>query len=138
MVKVDIPNGTCECSYSMQKHIPCKHMFAVFHVYPSKWDWNKLPLSLTSASHLVLETDIYLETTECSNSQVICSDQSASESPNPPSKCTPAHKLKLAQIQARDCDGLVILIIKTKQKPLGQTSFVQGVCFMGLPKSTHL
>ena len=101
-VKVDIPSGTCECSYFKQKHIPCKHMFAKFHIYPHHWDWNKLPLSLTSASHLVLYNDHDPVNTEGSNSQLIQSDESASEPLNPPLKCTPAHKLKLAQTQARD------------------------------------
>ena len=75
--------------------LPCQHMFAIFHIYPHQWDWNKLPRSLTSASYLVLETDRDLVITEGSN-------YSASEPLNPPLKCTPAHKLELAQTQARD------------------------------------
>lgn len=77
-------------------------MFAIFHIYPHQWDWNELPLSLTSASHLVLETGHDSVNTHGSNSQLFHSDESASEPLNPPLKCTPAHKLKLAQTQAPD------------------------------------
>lgn len=41
-INLETPCPSCTC-YDWQKyHLPCKHMLAVFHNYPS-WDWDFLP-----------------------------------------------------------------------------------------------
>ena len=51
---VDIPQGNCTCPSFTHDHIPCKHMFAVFQLYP-EWSWSNLPPVLLNAPHMTLE-----------------------------------------------------------------------------------
>ena len=51
---VSIPNGHCSCPSFVSSHVPCKHMFAVIHHYPT-WTWESLPLELTNSPHMVLD-----------------------------------------------------------------------------------
>ena len=51
---INIPDGTCSCPAYLSSHVPCKHMFAIFHYYP-KWSWNDLPVALTNSPHLTLD-----------------------------------------------------------------------------------
>ena len=51
---VNIPDGNCTCQAFQTSHIPCKHMFAIFH-HHSAWKWSNLPHSLTEASHMSLD-----------------------------------------------------------------------------------
>ena len=57
---VNINEGTCSCPSFQSSHIPCKHMFAIFHHYPS-WSWDDLPATLTSSSHLTLDHEASTE-----------------------------------------------------------------------------
>ena len=51
---VNIPDGICSCPSFQSSHIPCKHMFAIFHHYP-RWSWDDLLTTLTNSSHLTLD-----------------------------------------------------------------------------------
>ena len=51
---VNIPAGSCTCPTFQSSHLPCKHMFAIFHHYP-KWSWDDLPSDLTNSSHMTLD-----------------------------------------------------------------------------------
>ena len=51
---VDITQGNCTCPSFTHDHIPCKHMFAVFQLYP-EWSWSNLPPVLLNAPHMTLE-----------------------------------------------------------------------------------
>lgn len=51
---VNIPSGTCTCPSFVSSHIPCKHMFAVFH-HNSNWSWYNLPKEPKSSSHMTLD-----------------------------------------------------------------------------------
>ena len=51
---VNIPAGLCTCPSFLSAHIPCKHMFAIFHHHP-QWSWHNLPKELTCSSHMTLD-----------------------------------------------------------------------------------
>ena len=50
----NVPDGNCTCLAFQTSHIPCKHMFAIFH-YHSAWKWSNRPKSLTQAPHMSLD-----------------------------------------------------------------------------------
>lgn len=52
---INISEGNCTCPAFQNSHIPCKHMFAIFHHYNSKWKWSDLPKSLIDAPHMSLD-----------------------------------------------------------------------------------
>ena len=54
---VNICQGHCSCAYFVAKKIPCKHMFAVFNLFPT-WTWSHLPESLIQAPHMTLDEAI--------------------------------------------------------------------------------
>ena len=56
---VNIPEGNCTCPAFQTSHIPCKHMFAIFH-HHSTWKWSDLPQSLTEAPHMSLDVQCTL------------------------------------------------------------------------------
>ena len=41
----------CSCPDWIKWHLPCKHFFAVFSLYPS-WDWYKLPQAYLESAYL--------------------------------------------------------------------------------------
>ena len=53
--EVDFQTPLCTCHDWTLRHYPCKHMFAVFHFYPS-WDWNHLPKAYLNSPQLSLDT----------------------------------------------------------------------------------
>ena len=61
---VNIPAGSCTCPSFLSSHLPCKHMFAVFHHYP-KWTWDDLPKELTNSTHMTLDQQAIAEEENC-------------------------------------------------------------------------
>lgn len=57
-IRVNLPEGSCECSQFQKSLIPCKHMFAIFSHFPSDWSWKNLPATLTESSHMTLDTAV--------------------------------------------------------------------------------
>lgn len=56
-INLETPCPSCTC-YDWQKyHLPCKHMLAVFHNYPS-WDLDFLPAEYRDAPHFNLDFEI--------------------------------------------------------------------------------
>lgn len=53
--KLDFKIPSCTCPDWTHTNYPCKHFFAVFHVYPS-WDWNALPSSYLDSPRLKLDS----------------------------------------------------------------------------------
>lgn len=47
----------CSCYDWQRYHLPCKHMLAVFHHFPS-WDWEFLPPEFRDAPHFNLDLEI--------------------------------------------------------------------------------
>ena len=64
--EVDICNGTCTCPSFISAHVPCKHMFAIFHHY-TQWSWNSLPKELTESVHMTLDTPTCMDNVMSSN-----------------------------------------------------------------------
>ncbi len=93
---VSILQGNCNCPSFKTSHVPCKHMFAIFHHFP-KWSWNDLPLELTDAAHMLLDTHATCAVPNQPPTERACDvhesfndgvDEPNSQSPNPSS--TPA------------------------------------------------
>jgi len=54
-IEISVPACTC---FDWQKHhLPCKHMLAVFHIYPA-WGWDSLPSSYRDFAHFHLDPEI--------------------------------------------------------------------------------
>ena len=51
------PCPCCSCYDWQRYHLPCKHMLAVFHHFPS-WDWEFLPSEYRDAPHFNLDLEI--------------------------------------------------------------------------------
>ena len=107
-IRVNLPEGSCECSQFQKSLIPCKHMFAIFSHFPSDWSWKNLPATLTESSHMTLDTAVLHseEATEvfddCDQSVMKDEMKFSDIAQDPPVKQTSAHQLLLAQRQARD------------------------------------
>ena len=61
---VNIPAGSCTCPSFLSSHLPCKHMFAIFHHYP-EWSWDDLPKELTNSSHMTLDQQAIAQLENC-------------------------------------------------------------------------
>ena len=51
---VNISGGYCSCPYFTKRSIPCKHIFAMFKLFPQQWSWDNLPLHLTNSAYMIL------------------------------------------------------------------------------------
>ena len=51
------PSCTCR-----DWHLPCKHFFSIFRVYP-KWDWNSLPETYRNSTYLSTDHRFFQELT---------------------------------------------------------------------------
>ena len=49
--KVSFAIPSCTCRDWITWHLPCKHFFAIFRLYP-KWNWNSLPKSYQNSPYL--------------------------------------------------------------------------------------
>ena len=49
--KSDNPTPSCTCRGWVERHIPCKHFWAVFIFYPT-WNWERLPDSYKASAYL--------------------------------------------------------------------------------------
>ena len=64
--EVDVCNGTCTCPSFISAHVPCKHMFAIFHHF-TQWSWDNLPKELTESVHMTLDTSTHTDDAVSSN-----------------------------------------------------------------------
>ena len=55
---VNISGGYCSCPYFTKRSIPCKHIFAVFKLFPQQWSWDDLPLHLTNSAYMTFDIDM--------------------------------------------------------------------------------
>ena len=46
----------CTCQDWIQWHLPCKHFFAIFNLYP-QWGWKQLPNEYLNSAYLSMDTD---------------------------------------------------------------------------------
>ena len=53
---IDFETPSCTCPDWTQWHIPCKHFFAIFNLYPN-WSWNKLPKEYLTSSYLSMDAE---------------------------------------------------------------------------------
>ena len=47
---------SCTCQDWTQWHMPCKHFFAIFNLYP-RWGWYQLPNEYLNSAYLSTDTD---------------------------------------------------------------------------------
>lgn len=90
--EVDICNGTCTCPSFISAHVPCKHMFAIFHHY-TQWSWDSLPKELTESVHMTLDTPICMDDAVSSNDTDIIMQEYAERS-----QAIPVHSTQGTQI----------------------------------------
>lgn len=47
---------SCSCQDWITWHLPCKHFFAIFNLYPN-WGWKQLPNEYLNSAYLCMDTD---------------------------------------------------------------------------------
>ena len=47
---------SCTCQDWTQWHLPCKHSFAIFNIYP-EWGWHQIPNEYLNSAYLSSDTD---------------------------------------------------------------------------------
>lgn len=56
----NISGGNCSCPYFTKRNIHCKHMFAIFNLFPQQWSWCDLPLCLANNAYMTLDAGMPL------------------------------------------------------------------------------
>ena len=118
---VNIPDGTCSCPSFQSSHVPCKHMFAIFHHYPT-WSWDDLPATVTTSSHLTLDHETTTQVQQgltpkiCNETEMFQDVNEASvslDTSSTPPTTTP--------LPIRICDGRQVYRLQKKiEETLGQ------------------
>ena len=106
---------SCTCRDWITWHLPCKHFFSIFRVYP-KWDWNSLPESYRNSAYLSTDqtsiTDFFKSSRQDHTTQQFHDEMVHHLSPSHEKSCLPQeHNLSMIPEKkvSRNSDNIHIL-----------------------------